>query len=86
MNRRYFFKSLATVAGATSVAPLIFIPKFEPVRWKRSALTQQMLDEATAAFDAPVPGTDKSVMSILFWGTWQWKVVGGDYKLFQPTL
>jgi hypothetical protein len=34
MNRRGFFKSLALVAGAASLSPQIFIPKFEPVRWK----------------------------------------------------
>jgi hypothetical protein len=34
MNRRGFFKSLALLAGAASVSPQIFIPKFEPVRWK----------------------------------------------------
>lgn len=43
MNRRHFFKSLATVAGAASVSPLIFIPKFEPVRWRRPALTQSLM-------------------------------------------
>lgn len=34
MNRRNFFRSLAALAGAASVSPTIFIPKFEPVRWK----------------------------------------------------
>ena len=33
MNKRSFFKSLAII-GAATVAPGIFIPKFEPVRWK----------------------------------------------------
>lgn len=34
MNRRNFFQSLAALAGAASVSPLIFLPKFDPVRWK----------------------------------------------------
>lgn len=37
MDRRGFFKSLALMAGAVSVSPTIFIPKFEPVKWKRAA-------------------------------------------------
>jgi hypothetical protein len=36
MNRRGFFKSLALIASAASLSPTIFIPKFEPVRWRRS--------------------------------------------------
>lgn len=38
MDRRGFFKSLALMAGAVSVSPTIFIPKFEPVKWKRPFL------------------------------------------------
>ena len=34
MNRRSFFSSLAAFAGAASLSPNIFIPKFEPVKWK----------------------------------------------------
>lgn len=34
MNRRSFFSSLAALAGAASLSPNIFIPKFEPVKWK----------------------------------------------------
>ena len=34
MNRRGFFSRLALVATAASVSPHIFIPKFDPVRWK----------------------------------------------------
>lgn len=34
MNRRSFFNSLAAFAGAASLSPHIFIPKFEPVKWK----------------------------------------------------
>lgn len=33
-NRRSFFKSLALLASGAAVAPGIFVPKFEPVRWK----------------------------------------------------
>lgn len=39
MDRRSFFKSIAVLAGAASLSPSIFIPKFEPVRWKRSSST-----------------------------------------------
>lgn len=36
MNRRSFLgKSLAVLAGAVSLSPDIFIPKFEAVRWKQ---------------------------------------------------
>ena len=34
MNRRSFFRSLALVGAAASLSPDIFIPKFEPVKWK----------------------------------------------------
>lgn len=34
-NRRGFFRSLAALVGAASVSPTIFLPKFEPVKWKR---------------------------------------------------
>lgn len=34
-SRRSFFRSLGLLAGAASVSPLVFVPKFEPVRWKR---------------------------------------------------
>jgi hypothetical protein len=33
-DRRSFFKSLALLAAGAAVAPGIFVPKFEPVRWK----------------------------------------------------
>jgi len=36
-TRRNFFRSLAALAGAASISPQIFIPKFEPVRWKVAA-------------------------------------------------
>jgi len=31
-TRRSFFRSIAALTGAASVSPLIFLPKFEPVR------------------------------------------------------
>ena len=34
MNRRGFLNTIARVAAAASLSPTIFIPKFEPVRWK----------------------------------------------------
>jgi len=33
-TRRSFFKSLALIGSAAAGCPGIFIPKFEPVRWK----------------------------------------------------
>lgn len=33
-NRRSFFKSLALLGAAAASCPGIFIPKFEPVKWK----------------------------------------------------
>jgi hypothetical protein len=33
MNRRSFFRSLALLSSAAAVAPDIFLPKFQPVRW-----------------------------------------------------
>lgn len=33
-DRRSFFKSLALIGAAAVGCPGIFIPKFEPVRWK----------------------------------------------------
>jgi hypothetical protein len=35
MNRRRFFTKFGLLASAASMSPTIFIPKFEPVRWKR---------------------------------------------------
>jgi len=35
-TRRNFFRSLALMAGAASISPQIFIPRFEPVIWKPS--------------------------------------------------
>lgn len=34
IDRRSFFKSFAALIGAASLSPQIFIPKFEPVKWK----------------------------------------------------
>jgi hypothetical protein len=34
MNRRSFFSKFGLLAAAASVSPTIFIPKFEPVKWK----------------------------------------------------
>jgi hypothetical protein len=36
-TRRNFFHSLTLMAGAASVSPQIFIPRFEPVKWKSIA-------------------------------------------------
>ena len=34
-TRRSFFKSLAILSAAAAGCPGVFIPKFEPVKWKR---------------------------------------------------
>jgi len=34
MNRRGFFTRLGLLAGAASVSPTIFLPRFEAVHWK----------------------------------------------------
>lgn len=33
-SRRSFLKSVALIASAASVCPNVFVPKFEPVKWK----------------------------------------------------
>lgn len=33
-DRRSFFRSLAILGAAAAGCPWIFVPKFEPVRWK----------------------------------------------------
>lgn len=35
-NRRSFFKSLALLGAAAAGCPGVFVPKFEPVKWKRT--------------------------------------------------
>lgn len=35
MNRRGFFKAFSVLAGAASLSPMLFVPKFEPVHWKK---------------------------------------------------
>jgi hypothetical protein len=36
MNRRSFFQQLAMIGSAVSASPYLFIPKFEPVVWRRA--------------------------------------------------
>ena len=71
MNRRGFFRSLVLLAGAASVSPTIFIPKFEPVRWKVTPAIQrcsfeQFLIEMT-------PGFDQYILAEYF-GKWRWRM------------
>jgi hypothetical protein len=33
-SRRSFFKKFGVLIGAASLSPTLFIPKFEPVKWK----------------------------------------------------
>jgi len=49
VNQRSFFKSLALLGAAAVGWPGVFVPKFEPVRWKardgvRAVLNPQWLD------------------------------------------
>lgn len=37
-NRRSFFKKFGVLLGAASLSPTLFIPKFEPVKWKRNSI------------------------------------------------
>lgn len=64
MHRRNFFRSLALIAGASSVCPNIFIPKFEPVKWKvlpRGFFYQGTLESIVREWEASK-----------YIGTWQW--------------
>jgi hypothetical protein len=51
MNRRAFFKFGSLFVGAASVAPQIFIPKFEPVRWKKSVQAVSVQMHSLGTFD-----------------------------------
>jgi len=54
MNKRSFFKSLALMTAGAAVSPGIFIPKFEPVKWKplpRSQLTMRYLNKVAHELD-----------------------------------
>lgn len=80
MNRRSFFSSIAAFAGAASLSPNIFIPKFEPVKWKAivpppkflscSAFTQFFIDQA--------PVYDKSILKDVG-GVWLGHMQPGRY-------
>lgn len=35
MNRRGFFKAFSVLGAAASLSPMVFVPKFEPVHWKK---------------------------------------------------
>jgi hypothetical protein len=61
MHRRNFFRSLALLAGATSVCPNIFIPKFEPVKWKVIHYTSASPSQGLFVINS-------------FFGTWEWKI------------
>lgn len=64
MNKRNFFKSLALMAGAASISPQIFIPKFEPVKWKASTAFEEIL----VPFDFAFPSQ--------FFGKWDFVTTG----------
>jgi hypothetical protein len=78
MNRRRFFTSLGLIAGAASVSPQIFIPKFESVRWKSFVFNQR-------GFQSPDSGwltqdfLDHRITTTIQEGTWYW-VQDGDEK------
>jgi len=43
-NRRSFFRSLALIGSAAAGCPGLFIPKFEPVKWKRSISPESIVN------------------------------------------
>ncbi len=63
-----FFKSLALMAGAASISPQIFIPKFEPVKWK--------VTPANAYEEILMPFRE---FDPRFFGKWQFVMEGGTY-------
>lgn len=62
MNRRGFFRSLVLLAGAASVSPTIFIPKFEPVKWKVASPAYWLNPEWVRA----------PYEMRFFYGSWRW--------------
>ncbi len=80
-NRRSFFKSLSLIGSAAIGCPGIFIPKFEPIRWKRivdprsipnpdwiNAEFTTMLNDRVAVFDEKILEASHS-------GVWRWEYV-----------
>lgn len=70
MNRRGFFKSLGFLAGAASVSPNIFIPKFEPVRWKPPIIFKRPI----VAMNPEYLKAQYEFRFIAFAGRWDFKV------------
>ena len=64
MNRRSFFNTIARVAAAASLSPTIFIPKFEPVKWKVIRASWVV----TYPFEP-----------MLFFGEWKWIYSGEPF-------
>ena len=67
-NRRSFFSSLALIGSAAAGFPGLFIPKFEPVKWKRIVSPESIVNpqweyadykvyfiENDAVFDRRIP-------------------------------
>lgn len=83
MNSRSFFKSLAMLTAGAAVAPGIFIPKFEPVKWKltRGGLTQAYLDEVAAELEPNPAWIDAEPMYFIvhpdfkkaYYGEWKFE-------------
>lgn len=69
-TRRSFFKSLAMLGAAAEGCPGIFIPKFEPVKWKIQKLTdfEAFLQKESKRFDELILSE--------YYG--QWKFVIGE--------
>lgn len=63
MNRRGFFSKLAILAGAASCSPQIFLPKFEPVRWK--VIRPERYLEIVTSLDGRFDPRE-------FMGQWKW--------------
>lgn len=76
MQRRSFFKSLAVMAGAASASPLIFIPKFEPVKWK---VDRGVKGLGYNMYPIPQPLTAQE-----FWGKWEFMVLASGETIYRP--
>src|SRR5262245_59537421 len=54
-DRRSFFRSLALIGAGAATCPGIFIPKFEPVRWKRPSIQKIVIFDRSPVYDLRIP-------------------------------
>ena len=65
--RRSFFKSLAMLGAAAAGCPGIFVPKFEPVRWKVVNALNPAYTDCQHTMIVNTYYVDRN-----FYGTWKW--------------